>query len=135
MKQHREIKFRAWDGKMMRPSKQIGIWQSKCLFLDDGLVKKWILMQYTGLKDRNGVEIYEGDIVKWGHIKGGEEDPIRVAEVRMGPQVEFVSRQKRVCRTGEDEYRFGYGTFAYRDTQNWICVIGNIHENPELLTP
>jgi len=64
----REIKFRAWDDT----SKEMHFFrfgeQSSC----DGTYQKntMPLMQYTGLKDKNGKEIYEGDIVKAPHDFG-----------------------------------------------------------------
>ncbi len=110
----RQIKFRAWDEKlkMMMPEVDLsGPLQSY----------KWLgrtdlpIMQFTGLLDKNGKEIYEGDIVKCRHI----DVPAQVVY----------------------EIALGYGL---RDTKNhWqgqlktyaedYEIIGNIYENPELL--
>tara|TARA_R110000772_G_scaffold52546_1_gene120528 strand:- start:1164 stop:1535 length:372 start_codon:yes stop_codon:yes gene_type:complete len=70
------------------------------------------LGQYTGLKDKNEVEIYFGDIVSKYHDDDSEDKDIRVVE-----QIE-----------GHTEI----GCFSYYEDSLDFKVIGNIHENPEL---
>ncbi|MDT2398669.1 YopX family protein [Enterococcus avium] len=82
-----------------------------------------IFLQSTGLKDKNGVEIFEGDVVQWGDTPHWEEEPIRVAVVKINPDIQFDSNVGI----------FQYGKFAYQDTERFLTILGNIYENPELL--
>lgn len=123
----REIKFRAWDKElefMVDPDTYLVGFRGDAWFnnTDDG--KDWLidqsgkleLMQYTGLKDKNGVEIFEGDILKLHDHPTGVNDCTTTVVFNYG--------------AFEDEYhgiRLGdWGTA-------WSEVIGNIHQNPELL--
>ncbi|BAX67884.1 hypothetical protein LASAK_00476 [Latilactobacillus sakei] len=115
------IKFRAWD-------KVNGCWASidSIVLCDDGSIAYLLpeeddmppyleeeveIMQYTGLKDNNGREVYEGDVVKneYGKVMDIQYDP-------------------RSAAFGVGDYYFG--TIG---SGKILEVIGNIYENPELL--
>lgn len=134
----REIKFRAWDKLNKRMNLEVvGLhWVAKGgarggdrLDAIEGLedthsrcdTQNFILLQYTGLKDKNGKEIYEGDILKWGL---GEDKALTTIEFFDGA---FRFSGDQVVQ--EDECLGDYGFEQYGE------VIGNIFENPELLTP
>ena len=130
----REIKFRAWhrslekmsysdsyeDAEFWNAKVGDGVFETFChtfwrLFVDneDGL-----LMQYTGLKDKNGKEIYEGDIVKAGWLLDGAVVHWDSGEEPWASFVIDVPTQSYPETMGGDlEYE----------------VIGNIYENPEPL--
>ena len=112
----REIKFRAWDEE----TKQM----KRCGIYPDGVPMAYAggdyavalydrpLMQYTGLKDKNGKEIYEGDI-----LKDTQEDRI-VGDIQWG----FNSFQ----------LPNPYDITNY-NPEDELEIIGNIYQNPELL--
>lgn len=141
----REIEFRAWDGERMRDAlPYMGAAHRVLLDCPDKndilLVEEpsWIVMQYTGLKDKNGKKIFEGDIVITRFTGGkskGKIMPYSSAAVRMG----FCKDMTINC----NEYNVSYcGVWADRkgetdnesrcDFDSWE-VIGNIYESPELL--
>jgi uncharacterized phage protein (TIGR01671 family) len=132
MKQ-REIKFRALDkvtGRMYGPDDQTGpiFYLNGCIALDQSWVTgDFLLIQYTGMKDNNKVEIYEGDRVRLTLSMGGTV----TGEVVMRDGCYTVRFDEPIRDPGgylrESDYVKVYvGNHA-------IEVIGNIHQHPELL--
>ena len=132
----REIKFRAWDSErniMKRPSvnMMIDTFNGTCYWqfgYDISLMGKLELMQYTGLKDKNGKEIYEGDILSPGYTNDElfvvvfDETKARFAEKR-------VSKEYPIHAGFIMDGSFLRSVFSSQR----IEIIGNIHEHPELL--
>lgn len=82
-----------------------------------------ILMQSTGIKDKNGVEIYEGDILKLHAIFLAPDDKIGYLEYSPKYGYSIIFEGNRLYR---QEYWASTNKLNYE-------VIGNIYENPELL--
>ena len=166
----REIKFRAWDKKektmilfgSAETSSTSGFWGDgvdnyKIQFEREGETNGYNhddfnesaavdLMQYTGLKDKNGVEIYEGDIImenvhyfvdnfKDASILGTDKNGKRTYErIEKKPMHIFLDAKKG-WKLRSDTYNYESPFWAKDDVFfNKIEVIGNIYENPELIT-
>lgn len=118
-----KTKFKAWDIQTQSTRDVLVIdWVNELIDLSGGIIERRphevILMQYTGLKDKNGVEICEGDLVEFtpfvtsinNCVVKFERGTFKMELVRSGSA-------RMLCNYNEDE----------------IDIVGNIYETPELL--
>jgi uncharacterized phage protein (TIGR01671 family) len=156
----REIKFRAkrsgineWVIGLL----VIGVFGDKLMQREDKIGDDMVLIdpetlgQYTGLKDKNGKEIYEGDIYiaersympSRGHKRKGYPNRIKVICVAewsiydAGWRTNEISPIKEHIEFDENcPYHYHHTSLggSTNGSTDWIEVIGNIYQNPELLT-
>lgn len=138
----REIKFRVWDKKTKKMRQLVNIvfnagfgvesndntikliWVKGKDIIEDKDIQiqredNFELMQYTGLHDKNGKEIYEGDIVKIKHK--GETDIGKIIYEYNEFTVDVMNMNKP------------YGRIKLEMLEKFIEAIGNIYENSDLL--
>jgi uncharacterized phage protein (TIGR01671 family) len=161
---NRDLKFRAWTGEVMvslplaglqyfdfegsyvlsfAVDAYTGFWGHECYESASKQAGEYPLMQYTGLKDKNGKEIYEGDIIqykkegssrRWDHDRFATSNKIGKATVKYdngsffidGPV--FIRLHQLLYYVDHGSHMHGEWVDKYSDFE----VVGNIYENPEL---
>jgi uncharacterized phage protein (TIGR01671 family) len=155
----REIKFRAWDKEL----KEFSNWTNRDPMFDvssgdfffwertkneDGTYggdiimrsdwgKRFVLQQYTGLKDKNGIEIYDGDIINYTYYKGKKSDNHNVywgkySDNEYVDSLECWMIDNSPLSSVINDAGFGCSHFMCID-KNSVQVIGNIYENSEMV--
>ena len=128
----REIKFRAWDkieNKMLYwHTNMEAVKDANPYDAGDEWTESCILLQYIGLKDKNGKEIYEGDILEYD----GEKCPHCKKLIYDNHELYTITWNiKDASFVCENEDNFMSPCIWHID----MIIIGNIYENPELLNP
>jgi hypothetical protein len=132
----RELKFRAWQESQKKMHQEIGLHhhimtnhtmcdEDECGYVAKGTGKgeytlfanqsEWPIMQFTGLLDKNGKEIYEGDVTNNGYVVLWNNEKALFAE---------HTYQQVLGK---------WSVMSYPLDSRWIQIIGNIYENPDLL--
>lgn len=119
----REIKFRAWDSNLKKflnyPLRvnHFNFQEFECFDRQFNAVEEGIIFeQYTGLKDKNGREIYEGDIVRGEYY-----------------DIDYMSYKSVICPVNWIERSACFNIGSQYWNMESIIVVGNIKENPELI--
>lgn len=135
---NRPIKFRVWNGlknKIIYPGDDIKDPNNIYDIRLDGTIRKFtsiaplpdsfILMQFTGLQDKNNRDIYEGDILF-------SKRSSNVVDKKMGNYiVEYETEISQYIMRRVNGEKYDYHTL--RNEKTWGSIIGNIYQNPELL--
>ena len=123
----REIKFRAWD-KDQKGWVKYSITDNIPIFCHnttrwraDKKGERFTLCQYTGLKDKNNREIYEGDVIK------------AISFARWGGVAKYSDENQAFIFDDLDKKYRGKSTVFMNQFDDGFEILGNIYENPKLL--
>jgi len=121
----KELKFRAWDKIRKEWENHFSISKTG-KFYRCGIIqnqKNIELVQYTGLKDKNDVEIFEGDVVEFTLFNCYDED------IQCKGSIHIEDGRMYIDSNGDL-----FNLYDARIQDDEFGVIGNIHENPELIS-
>lgn len=145
----RELKFRAWQESQNKMHQEIGLHphimtnhtmcdEDECGYVAEGTGKgeytlythydSWPIMQYAGLKDKNGVDIYEEDIVR-GIVKD-VHDIFNEKDFTLLDEVGVVKMKEGIWMLSNEKDEYAEGMLYRYDS---IEVIGNIYQHKHLL--
>ena len=131
----KELKFKAWDirEKRMHVIDRLGLHGfSHDFYSRDAVVcdvrqndkERYIILQFTGLNDKNGEEMYDGDIIKC--TDGADEIDIYDSDTGLG----VVEWNNEYSFWSISKIENGLGDILHK---GYVEIVGNIYENPELL--
>ena len=138
----REIKFRFWNHIVNRMSE---VYTLEQLHKEKVTWTNVIELQYTGLQDKNGKEVFEGDIIKWKttryHNEEHQKKQVAMPKFFISPVLFhegsfLVNESDKVCLDVEiyDTFLICFFSDSMDNKFDFKAeVIGNIYQNPELL--
>lgn len=127
---NREIKFRAWDKEAKKFLHERDVFSPDTVpVIPSGITFKLkstcvVFLQYTGINDKNGKEIYEGDI---GSLTFNDKKPPQTVIIRYG--LDFAGFEAWNGKIGDDLVTWTLHGKFFADS---MVILGNIFENPEL---